>query len=295
MTGFARVEGALAGDSWCWELKSVNGRGLEVRMRLPSGFERLERDIRASASGRFARGSINIQLQYQPAATETGYRINRALLQTLLDLVAEHESAPNLAPARLDGLLAVRGVVEAAENDAGDSDAGVEAGEARLAAMLADFNVALDRLAEARREEGARLAEALGQHVDEIALLVAQVRNHASRTPEALRQRLRDQIAALLDANAALPEERLAQELAMLATKADIAEELDRLDTHIAAARDLLGKDGPNGRRLDFLCQEFNREANTVCSKAFDGEVTRIGLELKVTIDRFREQIQNIE
>jgi uncharacterized protein (TIGR00255 family) len=292
MTGFARADGNAGAYAWTWEAKSVNGRALEVRCRLPAGMDAIELPARKLAAERIRRGNLNINLQASRAGGVSGYRLNAALLRQLGDIIREAEGVLDAAAPRLDGLLALRGVIEAVEIEESDADR-----EAREKAMLATLVEALQRLVANRAAEGARLASVLTEQIDEIARLTEAATNSAAARPEALQARLREQVALLLGASPALPEERLAQECAILIAKADVREELDRLRAHVAAARDLIekGDAGGAGRKLDFLAQEFNREANTLCSKAGDVELTRIGLDLKLVIDRFREQVQNIE
>ena len=288
MTGFARADGQLEGCSWTFEVKSVNGRNLDLRFRLPPGFDGLEPLARAEIAKRFKRGSLNLALTVTRAASGGQVRINRPLLDQIAALARDYagEGAP---PPRFETLLSVRGVIEV--TDEGEA-ATLEHLEAPLAA---DLRRALDRLAAARAEEGARLAGVLGGLLEEIASLIKAAAASAATQPAVLRERLRTQLAILTEAVPALPEERLAQEVALLVARGDIREELDRLKAHIAAARDLLKAGDAVGRRLDFLCQEFNREANTLCSKSTDTELTRIGLALKAVIEQLREQIQNIE
>lgn len=291
MTGFARAQGQHGPLTWTWELKSVNGRGLEVRSRLAPGFEALEIPAREAASRLLRRGNVSISLSVVRANDTPAVRLNEALLLQLAAAVrATAERLPGFAQPRLDSLLAVKGVVEVVE------EAEDEAGrEARLKAVQAGLEAALDSLNAMRLSEGARLVQVLSGQLDEVERLAAAAETTASLRPEAVRERLRLQVEALLQAAPALSEERLAQEAALLAAKGDVREELDRLKAHVAAARELLAGGGAIGRRLDFLCQEFNREANTLCSKAADVELTRIGLDLKAVIEQFREQVQNIE
>ena len=288
MTGFSRAESQADGLAWTVEARSVNGRNLDIRCRLPIGFESLEAMVRTEVARRFKRGSVNVAVTLARTAAATQLRINRPLLDQVLALSRELEGA-GAAPPRLDAVLAIRGVIEPVEeNDAATRDHV----EGRL---TADLVLALDRLALARTGEGTRLAEVLTRQLDEISALVAAAAGCAATRPAALRDRLTAQLALLLDAVPALPEERLAQELALLVARSDVREELDRLHAHVAGARELLAAGDAVGRRLDFLCQEFNREANTLCSKSTDVELTRIGLALKATIEQFREQVQNIE
>ncbi len=288
MTGFARVEGSHGGLGWTWEARSVNGRSLDLRVRLAGGYEGLEPQARAEATRRFKRGSVSLNLTLARAEGVVGLRLNRALLGQVLAIARELEGA-GAAPPRLDALLAVRGIIEPVEAEDPAERPVVEA------AMAATLGQALDLLAAARAEEGARLRPVLGAQLDRIAALVAAAGANAASQPAAVRQRLRAMLDALFQASPALPEERLAQEAALLLGRADVREELDRLIAHVEQARDLLAAGGAVGRRLDFLCQEFNREANTLCSKAADVALVRIGLDLKATIEQFREQVQNIE
>ncbi|MFN4310551.1 MAG: YicC/YloC family endoribonuclease [Ferrovibrio sp.] len=293
MTGFARVDGRAAGKSWIWELKSVNGRGLELRFRLPPGFDGLEAELRGLAQARLVRGNVTLNLQFTESADASppAYRLNEALLEQLLALGAKLESRGIGAP-RLDGLLAVRGVVEPLAS-AETEDSRVELEKA----IRDSFATALDRLAQSRSAEGGKLAVVLGGLLDEIAGLTGRAAETEAVRPEALRRRLRQQLDDLLEQQPPVSEERLAQELALQITRLDIREELDRLKAHIETTRGLIRSgDGRGvGRKLDFLAQEFNREANTLCSKAFDAGLTAIGLDLKLVIDRLREQAQNVE
>ncbi|MEI6560268.1 MAG: YicC/YloC family endoribonuclease [Rhodospirillaceae bacterium] len=288
MTGFARTEGQFEGCSWTFEVKSVNGRTLDLRFRLPGGFDGLEPLARTEIGRRFKRGSLNLALTVNRTAGGGQVRINRPLLDQLIALARE-VAGDDRTPLRLDGLLGVRGVIEVADEGEGATLAQLEA------PLTAGLRLALDRLAAARAEEGARLAEVLDRLLTEIAALVTAAAASAATQPAVLRERLLAQLATLTGAVPALPEERLAQELALLVARGDVREELDRLAAHIAAARDLLAAGDAVGRRLDFLCQEFNREANTLCSKSSDTDLTRIGLALKAAIEQLREQVQNIE
>lgn len=288
MTGFARAEGETQGCRWSVEIKSVNGRGLDVRCRLPGGFDGLEPPIRTEIGHKLRRGSVNVTVNATRGSAGEGVRINRPLLTQVLALARELE-AQGLPPQRLDALLSVRGVIEAE----GEQDAALP--DAVGPAILEGVRQALAQLAVARGAEGARLGETLTHLLDEIASLVKNAGALAVTQPQALRERFLRQLASLTEATPPLPDERLAQELALLATRSDVREELDRLRAHITAARTLLAEGAGVGRRLDFLCQEFNREANTLCSKSSDMELTRLGLALKATIEQFREQVQNIE
>ena len=291
MTGFARAEGHEDDFSWTWEVKSVNGKGLDVRCRLPAGLEGVEQPARARIAKRFRRGNISLALTVRWNQVRGSYRVNQAVLDDILSLLPEiRERFPDAGPPHVDGLLALRGVIEPVEDEPSE-----EARQAAETAVLAGLDEALESLASMRDQEGARLASVLTTHLDGIGRLCAEAEGLAAAQPDAIKERLRIQVAALLDAVPALPEERLAQEAALLMAKADVREELDRLKAHRDAARDLMGGDGAIGRKLDFLCQEFNREANTLCSKSVDLALTRVGIELKAGVEQLREQVQNIE
>ncbi|MDB5406297.1 MAG: YicC family protein [Rhodospirillales bacterium] len=292
MTGFARAEGSQDGVGWAWEIKSVNGKSLDLRLRVPNGYDHLEPALRASLAGRLRRGSVAATLSLQRAAgAGPTIRINHAALDQIMDLIGELEGRTGAAAPRLDGILALRGVLETSE----EAEETAEQRERRSTAILASWELALAQLAEMRAAEGARLALVLREQIAEIAALVAKASASAATQPAALRARLRGLVQTLLDASPALPEERLAQEAALLVARADVREELDRLKAHLGAAEDLMREGVAVGRRFDFLCQEFNREANTLCSKSADVELTRTGLALKAAIEQLREQVQNIE
>jgi uncharacterized protein (TIGR00255 family) len=287
MTGFARREGGVDGLSWVWEARSVNGKSLDLRLRTPTGFERLEAAARVELAKRFRRGNVTLNLSLGRVETASQLRINREVLDQLIALVRELNG--DSAPIQVDTLLGIRGVVETADGNTAELNSAVEAEAAAAIVPL------LDDLLATRLEEGERLRGVLAGQVDHIARLVGQARGSAATQPEALRARLKAQLDLLLEARPPLAEDRLAQEVALLVGRCDVREELDRLDAHIGQARGLLADGAGVGRRLDFLCQEFNREANTLCSKAADVALTRIGLDLKAVIEQFREQIQNIE
>jgi uncharacterized protein (TIGR00255 family) len=291
MTGFARQTGGDGNWSWAWELKSVNGRGLEPRCRVPTGFDRVELGARAALTREFTRGNINASLDAQPARRGASLRVNDELLGQLAALASDLAARTGAAPARIDGLMALRGVIESAELGQDDETAIA----ARDAAVLATLDVAIAKLKEARAGEGRALGATLVVHVDEIAGLIDRAASFAVATPAAIKTRIEAQLAELLGNQPQIAPERLAQEAAMLALRADVREEIDRLRAHVSEARRLLEEGGAIGRRLDFLSQELNREANTLCSKSADLELTRTGLALKATIDRFREQAANVE
>ena len=290
MTGFARVEGQSDGFAWVWELRSVNGKALDLRFRLPPGYDALEAPLKARLGEIAKRGSINANLNITEQSKPATLRINETVLEQVVGLMRALESRLDAAPPRLDGVLGIRGVIEQAEESQSPDQR-----EIRLAALSASFGEALTALAAARAAEGERLHAVLTARLDEIAGYVDAAERSAAAQPDAIRARFQKQMAALFDSVPPLPEERLAQELALLIGRADVREELDRLDAHIAAARDLLAEGANVGRRFDFLCQEFNREANTVCSKSAELELTRLGLSLKAAIEQLREQVQNIE
>ena len=289
MTGFARVDGAEGAWTWTVEARSVNGRSLETRFRGPPGFDSLERVVRDAAQGRFQRGQLNVALQAKRGEAATSVRINQAQLEAYLALADGYVQAGRAAPPAMDGLLALRGVIEASdETEEPEARAPVEA------AMAASLAAVLEALKTSRLEEGAALAPVLGGLVDKVEDLVAQAEGEAAGQPAVLKDRFSRRIAELLGERSDL-EDRIVQEAAAMASRADVREELDRLTSHVQAARVLLSADGPAGRKLDFLTQEFMREANTLCSKSATTALTAIGLELKATIDQFREQVQNVE
>jgi uncharacterized protein (TIGR00255 family) len=288
MTGFGRAEGASGAWSWAVEARSVNGRNLEVRFRGPPGFEGLERATRDGAQTRFQRGQLNVGLQAKRSEGAGAVRINVEQLERYLQAGAPYVATGMAAVPRLDGLLALRGVIEASD---GVDDP--EALQALEAAMAVSIGQALDGLAAARRDEGRALAGVLAGLVDQIAGLVVLAQDHAAAQPAAIKDRFERRMTEL--AGDAVSEDRVLQEAAALAVKADVREELDRLSGHIEAARALLASDGGVGRRLDFLTQEFMREANTLCSKSAIGALTAVGLDLKAVIEQFREQVQNVE
>ena len=290
MTGFARAEGEAEGLAWIWELKSVNGKSLDVRFRLPPGFDALELPLRTVIGERLKRGSVSASLTVARTGAGAALQVNRAVLDQVLALTRDLGKKIKAAPPRIDGLLALRGVLESGEEI---PDAATR--EKREAQLIAGCRKAIDALGKMRRAEGARLGAVLSERLKEIARLVTAAESCAATQPDAIRARLKSLVDALRDVVPSIPDERLAQEAALLVARGDIREELDRLTAHIAAARELLAEGGAVGRRLDFLCQELNREANTLCSKSADVELTRIGLELKAGIEQLREQVQNIE
>jgi uncharacterized protein (TIGR00255 family) len=296
MTGYARAQGSDDRRHWTWEARSVNGRNLEIRCRVPQGFDRLENPARAAVSQKLKRGNVSLTLTVVSERQTRPLRINRALLGELATLVEEVRKSTNAAPPSADGLLRVRGVIE--EEDEG-ADAADEAAVAAVdKAIAVALDAALKGLVEARAAEGRALAKVLDGHVGEIESLCTRAGERAIGQIGLVKSRFETQLAELLGRAAPVSEERLAQEIALLVGKADVREELDRLAAHIGQARTLLAEarsDNPVGRKFDFLCQEFNREANTLCSKSADIELTRIGIDLKGAIERMREQVQNVE
>lgn len=290
MTGFARREGTSGRHRWVWEIRSVNGKGLDVRLRLPQALEHLEAEIRKRFAGKFSRG--NMQANLSLSATENRFEavVNQSALASVLGLRSQLADVLDPAPLKLDTLLSIKGIVEFRENE---EDA--EAIKAREVDVLDGLNGALEDLKAMRAQEGSALRSVLGAHLEAVAGLARAIERDPSRSPAEIRNRLMSQIAVILDGPVGLDRERLLAEVALLATKADLKEEIDRLQTHVEASRLLLQTGGPVGRKLDFLAQEFNREANTICSKSNAAPVTAAGIELKVVIDQFREQVQNLE
>lgn len=290
MTGFARSEGTSGRHRWAWELRSVNGKGLDLRLRLPNGMERLEAELRTLASEGFSRGNIQAGLTVSVSENRLEAVVNREALDAVLALKKELGGIVDDAPLSFDTLLSVRGLIDFRE---AEEDASLQ--EARDRDILAGFSEAVAKLEAMREREGTALFAVLSGQIDRIAELTAIVEHDPSRQPEQIAGRLSAQLSLIGDGAAGLDRERLFAEAALLATKADLREEIDRLNAHVAASRELLGNGGPVGRKLDFLAQEFNRESNTICSKSNASAVTAAGIELKVVIDQFREQVQNLE
>ena len=289
MTGFGRSSGRSGVWNWSWEIRTVNSKGLDLRLRLPPGFDAVDIEARALISAALARGACHATLTAVREGGGGDIKINRAALDTLIAQLADVPLNANVRPASLDGLLALRNVVESGETEED------EASRAALAKdVLAGLKSALNAVAAMRRSEGAAIGAVLVGRVARIADLAQQAEDTPGRTPEAVKARIARQIEALGQTQGLDPA-RLHQEAVLLASRADIREELDRLHAHAAAARELLGKGGPIGRRLDFLAQELGRESNTLCAKSNDAALTAIGLELKVEVEQFREQVQNIE
>jgi len=290
MTGFARGHGVAGAYAWAWELKSVNAKGLDVRLRLPPGWDAIEGPARAKAAELLTRGTVYANLTVERKGAAPSARINEQVLEAMLTAAQSLSTRMKSAPPSVEGILALKGVIDVAEE--AESEDGHRAAEA---AILAGFIKSLGDLVTARREEGAALGGILNKRLDEIATLAKRADAAPGRQPEAVKARLAEQIATLLAASDRFDPDRLHQEAILIAAKADIREELDRLAAHVAQARKLLADGGPAGRRLDFLSQELNRESNTLCAKANDVELTNIGLELKTVVEQFREQVQNLE
>jgi uncharacterized protein (TIGR00255 family) len=288
MTGFARAAGTVGIHAFAWEIRSVNGRGLDIRVRVPPGLEVLAEAARKRLTGAFSRGTLHVNLQVTSDAGPPRPRINEAALAALLQAVERLPASAIVTPPSYDGLLSIRGVVELADE-----------GEDTLTVVekpvLAGLEEVVSGLKEARASEGRALEAVLRGHLDTIARLTKEAEAHPARGVDAIRERIAAQVGLLLEASQALDPQRLHQEAALLAVKADIREEIDRLHAHVAALRLLLDQGGPIGRKLDFLSQEFGREASTLCAKAGDAGLSRIGLELRTVVDQMREQVQNVE
>jgi len=290
MTGFARREGASGEAGWAWEIKSVNGRSLDVRCRLPNGFEGFDRIVRGAIADHLVRGNVQVGLQLARTKRPTRLKVNHEVLSQLIEAGRGFGDRIATEPPRLDGLMSLPGVIEIEDEEETD-----EVRAAREAALGESLAEALQELTQVRRAEGARLAAIIEGHLAMLSALVEEAKASAGAQPGLAKERLQRQLAELLDGSQVLSEERLAQEVALLATKSDVREELDRLRAHLEAAGEMVSGGGPVGRRLDFLCQELNREANTICSKSSELGLTRIGLEMKSTIEQLREQVQNVE
>ena len=290
MTGFARAAAEAEGTAATWELRSLNGKGLDMRLRLPPGIERIEQAVRQAIQKRFARGNLQATLALTGSAAQARPIVNEEFLADVAGLAKRLEEQFGLAPASADGLLGLRGVLEFPDQIQDD-----EARSALDATILKALEAALDELERARASEGAAIGELLTGQLARIEELTAKAEADPSREPEAIRRRLGDQVRLMMESGAAMDAARLHQEAAFLAAKADIREEIDRLRTHVEAARARIAGGGVIGRKLDFLAQEFNREANTLCSKSNAATVTAIGLDLKAVVDQFREQVQNLE
>jgi uncharacterized protein (TIGR00255 family) len=290
MTGFARGHGVAGAYAWNWEIKSVNAKGFDLRFRLPPGWDGVEMGARTRAAARLSRGTVYANLTVDRQGVAPMVKINDAVLNAMVVAINQLTGKIDAAAPTLDGILSLKGVIEVTEED----ERPEEHHTAELA-IIAGFDEALTALVQMRNEEGAALGRLLANRLDEIAALTGRAEAAPGRKPEAIKARLAEQVATLMSANERFDSDRLYQEAIMLATKADIREELDRLVSHVAQAQKLLQGGGSIGRKLDFLAQELNRESNTLTAKANDVELTNIGLQLKSVVEQFREQVQNLE
>jgi len=290
MTGFARSHGASGPYAFEWELKSVNAKGFDLRLRLPQGWDELDAHAKKRAGEVLARGTIYANLNVKRANAASNVRINEDVLSAVVKVAHQLAGRIDAVAPSIDGLLGIKGVIEVVEPESNEDE-----DKAAKAAAASAFDEALDNLVAMRRREGASLGQILSQRLDEIETLAKKAETAPGRKPEAVRARLAEQVAALLETTDRFDADRLSQEALLIAAKADIREELDRIASHLSQARELIGKGGPIGRRLDFLAQEFHREVNTTCSKSNDLELTNTGLELKSVVEQFREQVQNLE
>jgi uncharacterized protein (TIGR00255 family) len=290
MTGFARGHGVAGSYAWSWEIKSVNAKGLDLRFRLPAGWDAVEVPARARAAETLARGNVYVNLAVERKGVQPTAKINEPVLSAVLSTLKSLAGKVDAAPATLDGILSLKGVIEVTEEDEREEDH-----RAAETAIVAAFEQALTELIAMRRAEGATLGQLLSARLNEIAALTARAEKAPGRKPEAIKTRLAEQVATLMSASERFDVDRLHQEAILIAAKADIREELDRLSSHVGQAKKLLAEGGAIGRKLDFLAQELHRESNTLTAKANEVELTNIGLELKSVIEQFREQVQNLE
>jgi len=290
MTGFARSHGASGPYAFEWELKSVNAKGFDLRMRLPPGWDEIEAFAKKRAGEVLSRGTVYANLNMKRTNAASAVRVNEDVLASVVRVAIMLAGKIDAVAPSVDGLLGIKGVIEIVEPESDEAEDKVA-----MAAAAAAFDEALADLVAMRRREGTALGQILIQRMDEIEILAKRAEAAPGRKPEAIRARLAEQIAALLESSDRFDADRLTQEALLIAAKADIREELDRIASHISQAREMIGKGGPVGRRLDFLAQEFNREVNTCCSKSNDIELTNIGLEMKNVVEQFREQVQNLE
>jgi uncharacterized protein (TIGR00255 family) len=290
MTGFARRQGVAGAYGWAWEIRSVNAKGLDLRLRLPPGWDAIEPALRARAAEVVTRGTLHGTLNVEREGVAPVVKVNDEVLKAVIATLNSLAGRIKAEPARLDGILAIKGVIEVADADEREEDR-----VAAQAAVTTGFQDALGELAKMRRHEGDALGRILGTRLAEISALVARAEAAPGRRPEAIKARLAEQIAALVETSERFDPDRLHQEAILIASKADVREELDRLTAHVAQAAKMIADGGAVGRKLDFLSQELNRETNTLCAKASDMELTNIGLELKSLVEQFREQVQNLE
>ena len=290
MTGFARGHGVVGSYAWAWELKSVNAKGLDVRLRLPPGWDAIEAPVRARANESLVRGTVYANLTIDRKGVGVAVKVNEPVLAAVLATLKTISSRVEASPPTLDGIMALKGVIEVTEQDEREEDR-----RAAEAALIAGFEQTLAGLTSMRKQEGKTLGEILSARLAEISALAKRADAAPGRKPEAVKARLAEQVAALLSTSQRFDSDRLHQEAILIAAKADIREELDRLASHVTQAQRMLSDGGAIGRKLDFLSQELNRESNTLCAKSNDVELTNIGLELKGTVEQFREQVQNLE
>ena len=290
MTGFARSHGTSGPYAFEWELKSVNAKGFDLRMRLPPGWDEIETIARKRATELLSRGTVYANLTVKRGNALSTVRVNEDVLNSILRIAADLAGKIDAVAPSVDGLMAIKGVIEVVEPEADEEEE-----KAAKIAVASAFEEALAALVAMRQREGATLGEILTQRMHEIETLASKAEAAPGRRPEAIRARLAEQIAVLLETSDRFDSDRLNQEALMMAAKADIREELDRIASHISQAREMIGKGGAVGRRLDFLAQEFNREVNTCCSKSNDIDLTNTGLEMKNVVEQFREQVQNLE
>jgi uncharacterized protein (TIGR00255 family) len=290
MTGFARAQGVAGAYAWSWELKSVNAKGLELRLRLPPGWDAVEVPVRTHAAAKLARGNVYGNMTVKREGVAPVVRVNEQVLAAVLSTMQGLAGRLDADPPRLDGVLGIKGVI-----DVTDEDENEDARQAAETAIIAGFSSALEELSKMRKHEGEALGRLLSTRLEEIETLAGRAEKAPGRQPDSIKKKLADQIAVLLESSNRFDADRLHQEAILIASKADVREELDRLAAHVAQARHLLERGGAVGRRLDFLSQELHRESNTLCAKANDLELSNIGLELKTVVEQFREQVQNLE
>ena len=290
MTGFARGQGVAGAYAWAWEIKSVNAKGLDLRPRVPPGWDAIEAQARARAAEKLSRGTVYANLTVDRKGVVSTVKVNEPILAAVLATLKNLDGKIDAAKPSLDGILSLKGVIDVSETDESEQER-----KSAETAIVAGFERALADLVAMRRQEGATLGALLNARLADIGTLAARAEAAPGRKPEAIKARLAEQVAALIGASDRFDSDRLYQEAILLATKADIREELDRLASHVTQAKKLLADGGPAGRRLDFLAQELNRESNTLTAKANDAELTNIGLELKSVVEQFREQVQNLE
>jgi uncharacterized protein (TIGR00255 family) len=290
MTGFARSHGASGPYAFEWELKSVNAKGFDLRMRLPPGWDELEAFAKKRAGEVLSRGTVYANLNVKRTNAASTVRVNEDVLASVVKVASLLAGKIDAVAPSVDGLLSIKRVIEIVEPESDEAE-----DQAARAAAAAAFDEALANLVAMRRREGSALGQILIQRMDEIEMLAKRAEAAPGRKPEAIRARLAEQIATLLESSDRFDPDRLTQEALLIAAKADIREELDRIASHVSQVREMIGKGGPVGRRLDFLAQEFNREVNTCCSKSNDIELTNTGLEMKNVVEQFREQVQNLE